>query len=103
MPPQTIMPAEDDPDILKRHHGDRPDIILLDVMMPGLDGPTTLAKLRRLPEVASIPIVFLTARSQPREIAAYKTLGAVDVIPKPFDPDQLCTAVLAIWKPTVKE
>ncbi len=62
-----------------------PDVILLDVMMPGLDGTTTLAKLREDPATASIPVIFLTAKVQSHEIERYQELGALGVIRKPFD------------------
>ena len=75
----------------------KPQLILLDVMMPGMDGPTTLSKLRQLPHFAATPVVFMTAKVQPREVAGYKQLGAVDVIPKPFDPMKLASAVQEIW------
>ena len=74
-----------------------PDIILLDVMMPGMDGPSTLKELRANPETAAIPVVFMTARSQPHEVDEYKNLGAVEVITKPFDPIGLGDAVRGIW------
>lgn len=64
----------------------RPDLILLDVMMPGMDGPTVLKKLQDNPETASIPVVFITARTQAQEVAALQALGARGVIAKPFDP-----------------
>jgi CheY-like chemotaxis protein len=64
----------------------RPDLILLDVMMPGMDGPTTLAGLRRNPALAAIPVVFITARTQAREVERFTALGAAGVITKPFDP-----------------
>ena len=63
-----------------------PDVILLDVMMPIMDGPTTFARLRENPQTANIPVVFMTARAQPRELDRLLAMGAVDVIPKPFDP-----------------
>lgn len=62
-----------------------PDVILLDVMMPGIDGPTTLARLRDRPETRKIPVVFLTAKAQQREVDRYMALGATGVISKPFD------------------
>ncbi len=74
-----------------------PDLILLDVMMPGMDGPTTLARLRELPALAGTPVVFMTAKVQPPEVARYRALGAVDVIAKPFDPMTLAKDVKAIW------
>ncbi len=75
-----------------------PDMILLDVMMPGMDGPSSLAGLRALPELAAVPIAFMTAKVQPAEVAHLKSLGALDVIPKPFDPMTLATQVCAIWE-----
>lgn len=74
-----------------------PDLILLDVMMPGLDGPGTLKALRARPETAAIPIIFLTGKVQIDEIEHYKKLGALDVIPKPFDPMTLSSSVIGIW------
>lgn len=64
----------------------QPALILLDVMMPLMDGPTTLSHLRADPRTAAIPVVFITARTQSPEIAQLKQLGALGVIPKPFDP-----------------
>ncbi len=70
-----------------------PDLILCDVMMPIMDGPTTLARLRESPKTAGIPVVFMTARAQTRELEQFKLLGASGVIPKPFDPLALATSV----------
>ena len=72
-----------------------PDIILLDVMMPFMDGPATLAHLRAGATTATIPVVFMTARAQTREIEHFRSLGASGVIPKPFDPLTLAAAVRA--------
>lgn len=74
-----------------------PDMILLDVMMPGMDGPSTLTALRQNPALATTPVAFMTAKVQPQEIAAYKAMGALDVIAKPFDPIQLPEQIKAIW------
>lgn len=65
---------------------ERPDVILLDVMMPGMDGPTTFQRLREQPSLAHIPIIFLTAKVQQSEIDRYHSLGAAGVLRKPFDP-----------------
>ena len=70
-----------------------PDLILLDVMMPNMDGPTTLTHLRQSPRTANIPVVFMTARAQPRELEHFVSLGAEGVIAKPFDPMTLAAAV----------
>ncbi len=64
----------------------KPDVILLDVMMPGMDGPTTFQKLREMEEVAQTPVIFMTAKVQTAEVASYCELGAAGVISKPFDP-----------------
>lgn len=77
-----------------------PQLILLDVMMPGMDGPSTMKKLRESEQFANMPIVFMTAKVQPNEVKDYMQMGAVDVIPKPFDPMQLSTKVLEIWDRT---
>lgn len=78
-----------------------PDIILLDVMMPGMDGPSTLAALRRQPAVSHTPVAFMTAKIQPQEIATYKEMGATDVIAKPFDPMTLPEQIRTIWRKAV--
>lgn len=75
----------------------RPDLILLDVMMPKKDGPTTLKELRTIPALAGTPVIFLTAKVQSKEVTQYLQMGAIGVIPKPFIPMTLCETVLAIW------
>jgi CheY-like chemotaxis protein len=70
-----------------------PDLILMDVMMPVMDGPQTLGRLREIAETADIPVVFMTARAQARELAHFLSLGAAGVIPKPFDPMTLAGVV----------
>ena len=75
-----------------------PDLVLLDVMMPGMDGPSTLAALRTQPPLADTPVVFMTAKVQPSEVRHFRSLGALDVIAKPFDPMNLGTQLRAIWE-----
>jgi CheY-like chemotaxis protein len=70
---------------LERARTEQPDVILLDVMMPRLNGPATLALLRQEPTTASIPVIFLTAKVQKHEVDRYMALGATGVIRKPFD------------------
>ncbi|HEY8938949.1 MAG TPA: response regulator [Cellvibrio sp.] len=74
-----------------------PDLILLDVMMPGMDGPETLKGLRGFPELEKTPVVFMTAKVQPQEVQAYLGMGAVGVIAKPFDPMTLAQELRDIW------
>ena len=75
-----------------------PHFILLDVMMPDMDGPQTLERLRELINLEQIPVAFMTAKVQPNEIAHYLSLGAHGVIIKPFDPMQLAQQVRTIWQ-----
>lgn len=71
----------------------RPDIILLDVMMPGMDGETVLSKLREQAETADIPVAFITARKHAQEVARLEELGVKGVLGKPFDPMGLATQI----------
>lgn len=73
------------------------DLLLLDVMMPGMDGPSTLKALRALPATAGTPVIFMTAKVQAAEVAQYRELGAIDVIHKPFDPMELSAQISRIW------
>jgi EAL domain-containing protein (putative c-di-GMP-specific phosphodiesterase class I)/CheY-like chemotaxis protein len=79
----------------------RPDIILLDVMMPVMDGPSTLRHLREAPQTADIPVVFMTARAQTSEIEHFKSLGTAGVITKPFDPMKLAASVRNYMQPAM--
>lgn len=76
-----------------------PDAILLDVMMPGLDGPATLHALRADPRTASIPVVFLTAKAMPEEVARLLAMGVRGVLNKPFDPMTLPAQLRAALQP----
>jgi two-component system OmpR family response regulator len=70
-----------------------PDLILLDVMMPDMDGPTTLARMRARPQIVHVPVVFLTVCAQSRERERFLSLGAAGVIAKPFNPMMLAAVV----------
>ncbi len=76
----------------------RPDLILLDVMMPGMDGPATLSALRGTRHGCEIPVIFMTAKVQPQEVEGYRDLGVLDVIAKPFDPMTLTRRIQTIWE-----
>jgi CheY-like chemotaxis protein len=78
-----------------------PDVIVLDVMMPGMDGPATLARLRESKQTVNIPVVFMTARAQSTEIAYFRSLGAAGVISKPFDPMTLAASVRGYVSPAI--
>ena len=93
----TVAVCGSGPEALSRAPDFLPQLILLDVMMPIMDGPGTLKLLRALPAFAATPVIFMTAKVQPSEVAHYLALGAVAVIPKPFDPMTLSGQVQAIW------
>lgn len=76
----------------------KPDLILLDVMMPGMDGVETFGRLRTIPELNETPIVFMTANSMQHDLEKYHALGAADVITKPFDPMSLPEKIQDIWR-----
>ncbi|WP_424929367.1 response regulator [Amaricoccus tamworthensis] len=76
----------------------QPDMIILDVMMPGMDGLLAFEEIRKLPNAEGKPIAFMTARIQPDEVEVYRKLGADNVIGKPFDPGELPKIVLEIFK-----
>lgn len=73
------------------------DLVLLDVMMPGLDGPSTLHRMRHDSRTARTPVAFVTALHQPRDLTRYRLLGVAGVIKKPFDPMALPSQVQNIW------
>ncbi len=72
-------------ELLRQAPNLQPDLILLDVMMPDLDGTATLRQLRTLPHLANTPVIFMTAKVQPAEIERYRAMGACGVIIKPFN------------------
>jgi len=74
------------------------DLILLDVMMPGMDGLATLSALRGLSQTAVTPVIFMTAKVQASEIQHYMNVGATDVIAKPYDPMTLSEQIREIWQ-----
>ena len=74
-----------------------PQLILLDVMMPEMDGVETFSHLQKMPEVKNIPCIFLTAKSQLHEQKHYLEIGATGVITKPFEPTELCQEIEDIW------
>lgn len=93
----TVRVASSGVEALACGRGFAPDLVVLDVMMPGMDGPTVLKRLRADTQTAHLPIVFMTAKAQAHEIAAYKKWGAFDVVTKPFDPMTLPATLAQIW------
>ena len=82
-------------DGVERARSDQPDAILLDVMMPDMDGPSTLAKLRADPATRDIPVLFLTAKTQSAERSRLAELGVAGILTKPFDPLKLAGQLAA--------
>ena len=95
-PDLELTSAASGPEALRELERATPDVVLLDVMMPGMDGPTVLAALRDRPETAAVPVIFMTARARDGEIDRYLNLGAVGVITKPFDPMTLAQEVKSL-------
>ena len=121
--PRRVMCVDDDPDIrmilefslatvggyevrccpggraaLEDAPGFRPDLVLLDVMMPDLSGPETLVALRGLSCMQGVPVVFMTAKALPEELEQLLSHGATGLIVKPFDPMTLPTDILPYWE-----
>jgi two-component system OmpR family response regulator len=95
---QTVL-ASSGAEALVKGAAERPDLILLDVMMPGMDGPTTFGRLRAQEATAQTPIIFMTAKIQKQEVARYMELGAAGVIGKPFDPMTLPSEIKKLLPP----
>ena len=74
-----------------------PDLVLLDVMMPKMDGPATFQAMKARDDLKHLPVVFLTAKIQPSERRRYEAMGAAGVLAKPFDPETLSQEIERIW------
>jgi two-component system, OmpR family, response regulator len=75
----------------------KPDLVMLDWMMPGMDGPTLYRKMLETPAVQALPVVFITAKASSRELDELRKLGAAGTISKPFSPRDLPDQLRAIW------
>ncbi len=75
----------------------KPELVMLDWMMPGMDGPTLFRKMRETPEVRDLPVVFITAKASQRELDELRSLGALGTISKPFSPKDLPDQLRALW------
>ncbi|HEY5381609.1 MAG TPA: response regulator [Acidobacteriaceae bacterium] len=81
-----VFTASSGADGIRTAHAERPDAILMDVMMPAMDGPTTFREMQRQPEIANIPVVLLTAKVQGVDQRRFAGLGVAGILFKPFDP-----------------
>ena len=93
----TVQVCSDGSQALERGDTFVPDLLILDVMMPEMDGLTLFQELRKRPATAQTPIIFMTAKAQAHDIAAYLEMGALGVIAKPFDPMTLPQTVASLW------
>jgi CheY-like chemotaxis protein len=92
----TVIEASNGEEGLARASSESPDFILLDMMMPGMDGAATLLALRASAKTSAIPVVFLTAKAMSAEVQRLKDLGAKGVVLKPFDPMTLASDIRTI-------
>ena len=92
----TVIEAASGEEGITLARSERPDVILLDMMMPGMNGTVTFATLREIEETRAIPVVFLTARTSADEVAQLKMMGARGVVAKPFDPMTLARDITAL-------
>ena len=88
-------------EVLEFLKSQRPDLILLDVMMPRMDGPATFAAIRAAGY--DIPVIFMTARVRGAEVSQYLDMGAIGVVPKPFDPVTLAGEIKRLWSESVEK
>ena len=93
-----LVPCTSGREAVDKAPGLNPDLILLDVMMPDMDGPATLRRLRELPHLMSTPVIFMTAKVRASEVGEYQAMGALGVIAKPFDPMTLADQIRDILK-----
>ena len=92
----TVTTASSGAEALTKAAAERPDAILMDVMMPGMDGPTACRLLHDNPGTRDIPVVFLTAKVQRADQREWTELPIAGVLAKPFDPMGLCRAVSSL-------
>jgi len=76
----------------------KPELVMLDCMMPGMDGPTLYRKMKEDPGVRDLPVVFITAKASQKELDELRALGAAGTISKPFSPKELPVLLREIWK-----
>lgn len=96
----TVMSCSSGADGLEKLSRFAPQLVLLDVMMPQMDGPQTLHRLRQISGAENLPVVFMTTKTQPQEVQRYQQLGAAGVVSKPFDPMTLADQLRDIWSRT---
>ncbi len=98
----TTLTANSAEEALKHIEQEHPDLIITDVMMPKVDGPSLLKLVRSMPGQSDVPIVFLTGKVQKSEVEAFLQMGVIDVFEKPFDPEALVGLIFSTWERSQK-
>ena len=93
----TVETVSDPLEAIDRITAFAPDLVMLDWMMPGMDGPTLFRRMKERPDVAKLPVVFITAKASQTELDELVHLGAAGTISKPFQPKDLPGQLRAIW------
>lgn len=97
LPDLQVVCCRDGATAIAEAHRLQPDLVVLDVMMPGMDGPTAMRAIKADPQLKDTPVILMTARVQSAEIDRYLEMGAAGVIPKPFDPMTLANRIVSLW------
>ncbi len=93
----TVEVVSDPLEAIERMLAFKPELVMLDWMMPGLDGPALFRKMQELPETKVLPVVFITAKASQRELDELRALGALGTISKPFSPKDLPEQLRTLW------
>lgn len=93
----TVEVVSDPMTAIERMIAFKPDLVMLDWMMPGMDGPTLFRRMQETPGIKSLPVVFITAKASQRELDELRSLGALGTISKPFSPKDLPEQLKALW------
>jgi two-component system OmpR family response regulator len=93
----TVEVISDPMEAIERISAFKPQLVMLDWMMPGMDGPALFRKMREFPETRDLPVAFITAKASQRELDELRALGAIGTISKPFSPKDLPDQLRALW------
>lgn len=93
----TVEVVSDPMVAIERISAFKPDLVMLDWMMPGMDGPALFRKMREVAATKDLPVVFITAKASQRELDELRTMGALGTISKPFSPKELPEQLRALW------
>jgi two-component system, OmpR family, response regulator len=93
----TVEVVSDPTQAMQAFDAFKPDLVMLDWMMPVMDGPELFRQMKTRPETSALPVVFITARASPRDLEELRALGAAGTISKPFSPRDLPEQLREIW------